>query len=469
MENNLVNLDNNLDNVEVENLNLENLDVQNFGKRFAIYTLGCKVNQEESVAIANVFKEHGYVQVGFADIADIYIVNTCTVTHVADKKSRNILRRAVQKNPDAFIAVTGCYTQTGKDDLAKIEGINLILGANQKSQLFQLVTSAAATESERKYTQILVNEGRMPQKYEEIGNLNSDTNRERAYVKIQDGCNQFCSYCIVPYARGPVRSRPLEAVLAEVRQLVSKGYKEVVLAGIHTGSYGSDVGTETSFTDLVRAVSKVSGLHRLRLGSVEPHEVSDELIDLMAESSVICPHFHIPLQAGDSRTLKNMKRCYDAEFYMNLVEKIRGKVDNVMITTDIIVGFPGESDADFEVALANIEKFGFADAHIFPYSKREGTPAAKLPNQLSNEVKNQRSGQLANLISVTRKSALDSFVGSEIEVLLEQSHEQNGELGMMGHTANFAPVFVVGANHESSKLLNVVPEKFEDGVLVARL
>lgn len=460
MENNLVNLDNNLEN---------NVQVENFGKRFAIYTLGCKVNQEESVAIANVFKEHDYEQVDFSDIADIYIVNTCTVTHVADKKSRNILRRAVQKNPDAFIAVTGCYTQTGKEDLAKIEGIDLILGANQKSQLFQLVTEAAVTESERKYTQILVNEGRMPQKYEEIGNVNSDTNRERAYVKIQDGCNQFCSYCIVPYARGPVRSRPLEAVLAEVSQLVSKGYKEVVLAGIHTGSYGSDVGTETSFTDLVRAVSEVSGLHRLRLGSVEPHEVSDELIDLMATSSVICPHFHIPLQAGNSVTLKAMKRCYDAEFYMNLVEKIRAKVKNVMITTDIIVGFPGESDDDFAVALANIRKFGFADAHIFPYSKREGTPAAKLPNQLSNEVKNQRSGQLAELISATRKSCLESLVGSEIEVLLEQVHEENGEVGMMGHTANFAPVFVVGANHATSKLLNVTILKYENEVLVAQV
>lgn len=415
-------------------------------QRFAIYTLGCKVNQEESAAIANVFAERGWQQVAFGEPAEVTVINTCTVTQVAEKKSRNLIRRAVAANPDTYIAATGCYVQMKPDEAAAIAGLDLLLGANEKDALFELAAAGAKAKRAGVAQQVRqVLPARDVVEYREIGNINSRTERTRAFVKIEDGCNQFCTYCIVPHVRGPVRSRPEAAVLDEIRALVADGYGEIVLTGIHTGAYGTDRGEGHAFAELVAKAAAVPGLKRLRMGSVEPHEISDALIDLVAANGVICPHFHIPLQAATDEVLAAMGRTYDMAFYFDLVAKIRAKMPQAAITTDIIAGFPGETEELFAAGLTNIERLQLADAHIFPYSRRPGTPAAELPGQVKNAEKNRRAAEIAAKVAAGRRVYRSRVIGCEVEFLAERVQEKAGVAGVCGYTADYLPVFMPGA------------------------
>ncbi len=413
-------------------------------RRFAIFTLGCKVNQEESAAIANVFLEHGWREVPFGEAAEVTIVNTCTVTQVAEKKSRNMLRRARAANPRTFVAATGCYAQLKPQEAAAL-GLDLVLGANEKNRLYELAAAGAERKRAAAYqTEVAVTPAREVKDYREIGNMHSRTSRTRAFVKIEDGCNQFCSYCIVPHVRGPVRSRPADAVLAEIGELVREGYREVVLTGIHVGAYGTDWGERDAFARLVEQAAAVPGLARLRLGSVEPHEVSDRLLELAAGSAVICPHFHVPLQAANSDVLRLMKRTYDLAFYEELLAKIRALLPEAAVTTDMIAGFPGETDAMFADELSAVRRMSFADAHVFPYSRRPGTPAAEFPGQLSNAEKNRRAEAISRAVAATRQAFRERFIGREIEFLAEREQEKSGVTGLCGYTANYLPVFAPG-------------------------
>lgn len=418
-------------------------------KTFAIYTLGCKVNQEESAALANVFMEHGWRQLPFGEAADVCIINTCTVTQIAEKKSRNMLRRAVAANPAAFVVGTGCYVQIKPEEAAKIAGLDLLLGANEKHRLFALAAAGAQAKADAQSAalQVEVSPAETACVYQELGNANSLTSRTRAFVKIEDGCNQFCSYCIVPYARGPVRSRPLAAVLAEMRALVAAGYQEIVLTGIHVGAWQAE---GQSFADLVAAAAAVPGLARLRLGSVEPREFSPQLLRLVADSPVICPHFHIPLQAAANSVLQAMRRDYDMAYYCQLVADLRAVLPAAAITTDIIAGFPGEDEQAFAEELRQVEQLAFADAHIFPYSRRPGTPAADFAGQLASAEKSRRAAQLAVVVAESRRRFRAARLGQELRVLLEQPVEREGVCGMQGYTADYLPVFVPGLGAEQA-------------------
>ncbi len=417
-------------------------------KTFAIYTLGCKVNQEESAALANVFMEHGWRQLPFGEAADVCIINTCTVTQIAEKKSRNMLRRAVAANPAAFVVGTGCYVQIKPEEAAGIIGLDLLLGANEKHRLFALAAAGARAKANAHSAgspQVEVSPAETACVYQELGNANSLTSRTRAFVKIEDGCNQFCSYCIVPYARGPVRSRPLPAVLAEMRALVAAGYQEIVLTGIHVGAWQAE---GQSFADLVAAAAVVPGLARLRLGSVEPREFSPQLLRLVADSPVICPHFHIPLQAAANSVLQAMRRDYDMAYYCQLVADLRAVLPAAAITTDIIAGFPGEDEQAFAEGLRQVEQLAFADAHIFPYSRRPGTPAADFAGQIASAEKSRRAAQLAAVVAESRRRFRAARLGRELRVLLEQPVEREGVCGMQGYTADYLPVFVPGLGAE---------------------
>ncbi len=417
-------------------------------KTFAIYTLGCKVNQEESAALANVFMEHGWRQLPFGEAADVCIINTCTVTQIAEKKSRNMLRRAVAANPAAFVVGTGCYVQIKPEEAAGIIGLDLLLGANEKHRLFALAAAGARAKANAHSAgspQVEVSPAETACVYQELGNANSLTSRTRAFVKIEDGCNQFCSYCIVPYARGPVRSRPLPAVLAEMRALVAAGYQEIVLTGIHVGAWQAE---GQSFADLVAAAAAVPGLVRLRLGSVEPREFSPQLLRLVADSPVICPHFHIPLQAAANSVLQAMRRDYDMAYYCQLVADLRAVLPAAAITTDIIAGFPGENEQAFAEGLRQVEQLAFADAHIFPYSRRPGTPAADFAGQIASAEKSRRAAQLAAVVAESRRRFRAARLGRELRVLLEQPVEREGVCGMQGYTADYLPVFVPGLGAE---------------------
>lgn len=423
-------------------------------KTFAIYTLGCKVNQEESAALANVFQEHGWRQLPFGEAADVCIINTCTVTQIAEKKSRNMLRRAVAANPAAFVVATGCYVQIKPEEAAGIAGLDLLLGANEKHRLFALAAAGAQAKAElldrpADEPQVQVSPAEAACVYQELGNANSLTSRTRAFVKIEDGCNQFCSYCIVPYARGPVRSRPLEVVLAEIAALVAAGYQEIVLTGIHVGAW-QDAAGGRSFADLVAAAAATPGLTRLRLGSVEPREVSPQLLQLAAANPVICPHFHIPLQAAANSVLLAMRRDYDMQYYCRLVADLRALLPQAAVTTDIIAGFPGEDAATFAEELRQVEQLAFADAHIFPYSRRPGTPAADFAGQVPNAEKNRRAAELAAVVAASRRRFRAARLGQDLRVLLEQPVERDNLTGMQGYTADYLPVFVPGAGPEQA-------------------
>lgn len=388
--------------------------------RVAALTLGCKVNQYDSEAVLETFAANGFEIVSPEEEADVYLINTCTVTNIADKKSRQLVRRVVREHPEAVVAAFGCYAQTQAVQLEEIEGLSIIAGTQKRAELVELVSQALEKKQGVAATSIVEPLQKPP--FEEL-TVSDFGQKVRAVLKIQEGCQQFCSYCKVPYARGPERSREVASVLAVAKRLVEAGYKEIVLTGIHLASYGRDLTTASSLVEVAKQIADISGLHRLRLSSVEPTDVSDELLKLMANHPVVCRHLHMPLQSGSTSVLARMRRKYTAAEYLEIVERAREIIPAVALTTDIIVGFPGETDEEFAQTMETVRKAAFSRLHVFPYSRRAGTPAAKMPEQIPTKVKNLRSQELTKLGDELALLYHQRLIGSEVEVLFEESME----------------------------------------------
>jgi threonylcarbamoyladenosine tRNA methylthiotransferase MtaB len=403
--------------------------------KVAFTTLGCKVNQFETEAMEGLFKARGYEVVAFDQPADVYVVNTCSVTHLGERKSRQLIRRAVRTAPGATVVVTGCYAQVSPGEVEAIEGVDVIVGTQDRQRIVDLAEEAAASRRQVR----AVGDIMAAAEFEDIPLL-AAPGRTRAFLKIQEGCANFCTYCIIPYARGPLRSRPLASIGREAAKFVAAGFQEIVLTGIHLGAYGQDLGGAATLTDAVKTVLAVPGVARVRLGSLESIEVSDGLIALMHEDERLCPHLHLPLQAGDDAVLAAMNRHYTTAGYRELVRGIQSRVPDIAITTDIIVGFPGETAEQFANTLAFAAGMDFARIHVFPYSRRKGTPAAAFPGQVAEGEKKRRAGALQELADRQAAAFHERFVGRELAVLFEPA--AGG--GVEGLTGNYLRVYVDG-------------------------
>lgn len=435
-------------------------------RRIAFYTLGCKVNQADTASMEAIFKSAGYKVVGFNEDADVYLVNTCVVTNTGQRKSRQIINRAVRHNPMALTVVTGCYPQTAPDEVRAIDGVDVIIGNQERARIVELVEQALTSKRD----DILDNVQKMTvdTRFEELG-AGTETNKTRAFLKIQEGCNQYCTYCIIPFARGPLRSRSLDSIKEEITKLVAAGYKEVVLIGIHLGCYGKELakdGVKLSLYDAVEAALSVPGVERLRLGSLESVEVETRLMELMAKEPRLCHHLHLPLQSGCDKVLKAMHRPYDTARFAELLKEIRSYVPDVAITTDIIVGFPGETEEDFEETLAFARSCGFAKMHIFPYSKRKGTPAEKMPNQVEEQVKQERAARLSELDKEMQHEAMTYWIGKDVTVQFEQPVDDNHVEGLCGA---YMRVVVEGGQELCDQIRTVHIVGVEDDYLVGKL
>lgn len=400
-------------------------------KKVALHNLGCKVNAYETEAMEQMLEEAGYQIVPFAPGADIYIINTCTVTNIADRKSRQMLHKAKKMNPDAIVVATGCYVQVGKEKLKKDDAIDLVVGNNKKKDLLSILDAYVQGKAGDKEEVLDMKEAL---EYENL-QLSQTGEHTRAYLKVQDGCNQFCSYCIIPYARGRVRSRKKEEVLAEVNRLTANGYQEFVLTGIHLSSYGIDC--DDSLLSLIQAVHGIEGVKRIRLGSLEPRIITQDFARVLAGMPKICPHFHLSLQSGCDETLKRMNRRYSAGEYREKCELLRQVFDNPALTTDVIVGFPGETEKEFQESREFIDGIRFYETHIFKYSRREGTRAAAMENQIQESVKTQRSRDLIELGELHQREYMESFLGKEVEILFEETVNIQGKVCWIGHTREY--------------------------------
>ncbi len=418
-------------------------------KTVAAHTLGCKVNQQETEAVLEFFRLQGYSVRDFAETADVYLINTCTVTHLGDRKSRQMIRRARRQNPHALVVVMGCYAQRAPDEIMEIPGVDLIVGNQDRAQIMPQLADLLAAGGERGKPLNLVQNIGNARTFEELP-LSLERNRIRAQVKVQDGCNQFCTYCIVPYTRGPVRSRPAERVVDEVSQLVAAGFAEIVLTGIHTSAYGLEWRDEKghpNLADLVQLIlERVPGLRRLRISSLEPTEIPEALLEIMVKSPVLCRHLHIPLQSGDDQILREMHRPYTAGQYLNIVERLRKEIPGLAITTDVMVGFPGETEAHFQRSYDSIQELGFSDLHVFKYSPRTGTPAAAFKEQVPAKVKESRSQRLLALTSELKLRFAAQFAGKTLTVLLEEETELlNSKGGVLDGMEQGEPVKLGGS------------------------
>lgn len=416
-------------------------------KKAAFYTLGCKVNQYESEAMSELLQNDGYEIVDFEDFADVYIINTCTVTGMSDRKSRQIIRRAKKKNPDSVVVVAGCYSQVSPDEVSKIDGVNLILGTKNRNQIARFLKDITNSNQCSYVCDISKNHV-----FEDM-TISSYSERTRAFIKVQEGCNQFCTYCIIPYARGPIRSRDMDDVLAEAKKLLSYGYREIVLVGIHIASYGLDK-KGYSLSDLIIELDKLDGLKRLRMSSIEPMTLNREFIEKIKGLKTLCPHFHLSLQSGCDETLNRMNRKYTTEEYENIVTAIRENFEDAAITTDIMTGFPGETEEEFSKTSAFTEKIQFADAHIFQYSQRKGTPADTMKNQVSPETKEKRSKIIEAITAKSRENFLSSQLGKTVEVLFEQRCHDDATF-FEGKTPNYITVRVKCEKDINNQLLKV--------------
>lgn len=403
-------------------------------KKAALHNLGCKVNAYETEAMQQLLEQHGYEIVPFEPGADVYVINTCSVTNIADRKSRQMLHKAKKMNPDAIVVATGCYAQADTEKLKEDTAVDLILGNNQKTQIVE-----ALEEYEKEHAkQVQVIEINHTKEYEELS-ISSTAEHVRAYIKVQDGCNQFCTYCIIPFARGRVRSRKIEEVLSEVETLAAKGYKEVVLTGIHLSSYGVDFPKEEreSLLSLIQAVSRVEGISRIRLGSLEPRIITEEFLEGIVKTGKVCPHFHLSLQSGCNKTLKNMNRRYSAQEYAEKCELIRKFYPVPALTTDVIVGFPQETEEDFEESYEFVKKIHFYETHIFKYSRRHGTKAASMDGQLTEAAKAQRSDRMLELHEIRAREYEEAMIGKKMELLLEEEIEIDGRPWYVGHSREY--------------------------------
>lgn len=404
----------------------------------AFHTLGCKVNFYDTEAIWQLFKQDGYEQVDFeTNTADVYVINTCTVTNTGDKKSRQMIRRAVRRNPEAVIAVTGCYAQTSPAEILAIPGVDLVIGTQGREEIVTLVKQVQAKREPLNAVRNIMK----TRQFEEL-DVPDFADRTRAFLKIQEGCNNFCTFCIIPWSRGLLRSRQPESVMKQARMLVDAGYREIVLTGIHTAGYGEDL-DGYNFAALLRDLGKVEGLKRLRISSIEASQITDEVIDVLMSSDVYCRHLHVPLQAGDDDVLKRMRRKYTMAEYAERIARIRERWPEVAITTDVIVGFPGETEEMFENGYRFMKEIGFSEMHVFPYSKRTGTPAARMVDQVDEEVKNERVHRLIDLSEEMQLAYAKRHVGQVLELIPER--EAKGMEGYVaGYTDNYLHVAVPG-------------------------
>ena len=403
-------------------------------KKAALHNLGCKVNAYEVEAMQQLLEKAGYEIVPFEPGADVYLINTCTVTNIADRKSRQMLHKAKKMNPDAIVVATGCYVQTDEGKLDKDEAVDLILGNNQKKQIVEVLEEYERQHKKQKHV-IKINQTK---EYEEL-EISHTAEHVRAYIKVQDGCNQFCTYCIIPYARGRVRSRKISQVIEEVQTLAAKGYKEVVLTGIHLSSYGLDFPEEERETllSLIKAVHEVQGIQRIRLGSLEPRIITEEFARTISVLPKMCPHFHLSLQSGCDATLERMNRRYTSTEYAEKCTLLRKYFDNPALTTDVIVGFPMETEEEFRMSRDFVDSIHFYETHIFKYSRRHGTKAAAMDGQLTESQKAIRSDEMLALNEKHSREYEESMLGRELEILLEEEIEMNGEQWYLGHSKEY--------------------------------
>ena len=432
-------------------------------EKVALTTLGCKVNQYESAALAEDLRKKGFSLVSFRSPADIYIINTCTVTAFSDFQARQLIRRAKRANPQAKIIVTGCYAQVAAADIAALNGVNLVVGNDQKHTIPALLQKGAINSKGTLSDDIFQQNSfcEMP--------LDKFSGRTRAFLKIQDGCNSFCSYCIVPFARGKSRSLPPENVLEAVTKFIQNGYREIVLTGIHLGAYGHDLNPRSNLTSILRQIMNCSKDVRFRLSSIEPGEITDELLHLFIKQDILCPHLHIPLQSGDDKILKLMKRDYDSYFYRMLIEKISVVVNDIAIGVDVMVGFPGEGDAEFNNTFTLLQDLPVAYLHVFPYSERPGTMAQKLYPKVPEKAKKERASILRNLSSKKREEFSLRFLGKNLDVLVEKTKDKKTGL-MKGFSKNYLPVLL--ENNDSSaanRIVKICAEKYQDGKLYGKI
>mgnify|MGYP000572951954 CR=1 FL=1 len=419
-------------------------------KKVALHNLGCKVNAYETEAMQEMLEHAGYEIVPFQEGADIYVINTCTVTNIADRKSRQMLHRARKMNPDAVVVAAGCYVQAQAEKQVIDPCIDIVLGNNKKQDL--LTALQAYEEAHGDLREVIdINHTK---EYENL-HLTKQGEHTRAYIKVQDGCNQFCSYCIIPYARGRVRSRAKEDVVAEVTDLAKNGYQEVVLTGIHLSSYGIDFENEDNLLSLIRAVHKIEGIKRIRLGSLEPRIITEEFVQAIAALPKMCPHFHLSLQSGCNETLKRMNRRYTSEEFYEKCEILRKYFEKPALTTDVIVGFPQETEEEFETTYEFLKKICFYETHIFKYSKREGTKAAVMQGQIPEQIKAKRSARLIELGEKNRRAYEESFLGKTVEVLVEEKSDVNGKEMWTGHTTEYMKIALESEKILQNCILNV--------------
>lgn len=434
---------------------------KNIRKKVALHNLGCKVNAYELEAMEQMLREAGYEIVPFAPGADVYIINTCTVTNIADRKSRQMLHRARKLNPEAIVIAAGCYVQAQKDQEQIDQAIDIVLGNNRKQDLlFILENYEKGRGQERELLDL-----EKPVEYESL-KLSSTGEHTRAYLKVQDGCNQFCSYCIIPYVRGRVRSRKAEEVLEEVRRLTGKGYQEFVLTGIHLSSYGSDLEEKGGLLELIAQVHQVEGVKRIRLGSLEPRIITKEFARALGAMEKICPHFHLSLQSGCNATLKRMNRRYTREEYLESCRLLREAFENPAITTDVIVGFPMETQDEFLESKALIEKVNFYETHIFKYSRRKGTRADRMEGQVPEETKTRRSHELIELGEKNKRKYMETFLGKEVEILFEEQEEIQGESFWTGHTREYMKVLVKAEENLENRIFKAKVTGLGEGGLL---
>lgn len=431
--------------------------------KVAFNTLGCRVNQYETEAMTEKFIKEGYKLVPFEEYADVYVINTCTVTNMSDKKSRQMINRARRLNEDAVIAAVGCYSQVAPGEVAKIEGVDVVLGTKNKGDIVYWVNRAR----EGRQQIIEVNEVLRNNVFEDL-KIDEYQDRTRAFLKIQDGCNRFCSYCLIPFARGAVCSKAPEKIINEVKELAAHGFKEIILSGIHIASYGADLSGESNLVSILEEIDKVEGIERVRIGSIDPQFFTEGVIEKISSLKKLCPHFHLSLQSGCDETLKRMNRRYTTSEYKKIVEELRKNIKDVSITTDIITGFPGETEEEFNMTYEFLKEIKLSKMHIFKYSPRKGTKASEMKSQLDGKVKDERSSKLIELDKKLEKEFMSKFIGRDMSVLYEQKH--NGlENGYEGYTSNYIKVVATSDENIEEKIVKTklkdVVDEFIKGVI----
>lgn len=424
-------------------------------KKAAFYTLGCKVNQYETEAVIDIFIDNGYQIVDFSKKADVYIVNSCTVTNEAARKTRQIARRAKRRSEKSIVAIVGCYTQAFPDEVNDIEEIDFVMGSNNKKEILNKAEKMLAGKG----VEFQVKEYKELNKYEDL-ELKRLSNTTRANVKIEDGCNQFCSYCIIPYARGPVRSRKQEEVVREIKRMSQQGVKEIILTGTHLGAYGSEKGNTRALTELMQRLAELKELKRVRLSSIEGTEIDQGIMDLIAEEEIFCPHLHLPLQSGSNQILKAMQRPYTLEEFKETAAELRRRIPDLAITTDVIVGFPGETEATFAETLEAVKEIGFSRVHVFPYSAREGTPAAEM-EQINGNIIKDYSKKLRLVNEALMLDYQSEFINQTKEVLIEEVRDHQTDL-LTGYTDNYLKVLLEGPDELKNELVKVKLESSID-------